>query len=61
MAYDIEMIKKVYGAFPQKVEQLRKLVNRPLTLTEKVLYAHLSDTFPTVPFGRGVSYVKLFT
>jgi aconitate hydratase len=58
MAYDIEMIKKVYGAFPQKVEQLRKLVNRPLTLTEKVLYAHLSDTFPTVPFGRGVSYVN---
>ncbi len=58
MAYDIEMIKKVYSEFPQKTENLRKLLGRPLTLTEKILYAHLSDELPTVPFGRGVSYVN---
>jgi len=57
MAYDLEMIKKVYAGFPQKTEQLRKLLGRPLTLTEKILYAHLSEQLPEMPFERGVSYV----
>lgn len=35
MAFDIEMIKKVYANFPSRVEAARKLLNRPLTLTEK--------------------------
>lgn len=58
MAYDIEMIKKVYGELPRKVEALRKLLGRPVTLTEKILYAHLSEALPTVPFERGASYVN---
>jgi aconitate hydratase len=58
MAYDIEMIKKVYAAFPQKTEKLRSLLGRPVTLTEKILYAHLSEQFPEVPFERGISYVN---
>ncbi|MCK9639833.1 MAG: aconitate hydratase [Prolixibacteraceae bacterium] len=58
MAYDIEMIKKVYAEFPQKTENLRKLLARPLTLTEKILYAHLSEHLPSVPFERGASYVN---
>ncbi|MCK9414460.1 MAG: aconitate hydratase [Prolixibacteraceae bacterium] len=58
MAYDIEMIKKVYAGFPQKTENLRKLLGRPVTLTEKILYAHLSEQLPAVPFERGASYVN---
>lgn len=57
MAFDISMIKKVYEAFPSKVEAARKLVGRPLTLTEKILYAHLWDALPAQPFERGNSYV----
>lgn len=57
MAFDIEMIKKVYETLPSKVDAARKLVGRPLTLTEKILYAHLhSDQKPSV-FERGKSYV----
>ena len=57
MAFDIEMIKKVYDSLPSKVDAARKLVGRPLTLTEKILYAHLhSDQKPSV-FERGKSYV----
>jgi len=58
MAYDIDMIKKVYAEFPQKTANLRKLLGRPVTLTEKILYAHLSDQLPDVAFERGVSYVN---
>jgi aconitate hydratase len=41
MAYDIEMIKKVYAELPSKIAAARKVFNRPLTLTEKILYSHL--------------------
>ena len=58
MAYDIEMIKKVYAEFPQKIQALRKFLGRPVTLTEKILYAHLSEQLPALPFQRGVSYVN---
>jgi aconitate hydratase len=58
MAYDIEMIRKVYSQMPERVEKLRKLLGRPVTLTEKILYSHLSGTFPDVPFEKGVSYVN---
>jgi aconitate hydratase len=37
MAFDIEMIKKLYAAMPDKVEAARKLLDRPLTLSEKIL------------------------
>ena len=58
MAYDIEMIEKVYAEFPQKIQNLRNLLSRPVTLTEKILYAHLSESLPGVPFERGASYVN---
>lgn len=57
MAFDIDMIRRVYAQFGAKVDQTRKLLNRPLTLTEKILYAHLSGQLPDQPFGRGKSYV----
>jgi aconitate hydratase len=41
MVFDLDLIKKVYAAMPEKVAEARKLVGRPLTLAEKILYAHL--------------------
>ncbi len=58
MAFDIEMIKKVYAEMPAKVEQTRKQLGKPLTLTEKILYAHLADNLPTSAYERGNSYVN---
>ncbi|MBU2555819.1 MAG: aconitate hydratase [Bacteroidetes bacterium] len=57
MAFDFEMIKTLYAKFPGRVEAARKLLNRPLTLTEKILYAHLDAGLPAQPFERGNSYV----
>ncbi|MFD2201909.1 aconitate hydratase [Shivajiella indica] len=57
MAFDIEMIKSVYEKYPSRIAAARKAVGRPLTLTEKILYAHLTQGEPTQAFERGVSYV----
>jgi aconitate hydratase len=57
MAFDIEMIRKTYAELPGKVEAARKLVGRPLTLTEKILYAHLHSEQKPDNFQRGQSYV----
>ena len=57
MAFDFEMIQKVYDALPARVEKARKVVGRPLTLTEKILYAHLYETQEAENFQRGKSYV----
>ena len=57
MAFDIEMIRKTYAELPGKVEAARKLVGRPLTLTEKILYAHLHSEQKPDNFQRGKSYV----
>lgn len=55
--FDLDMIKAHYAAMPGKVDTARKMIGRPMTFTEKVLYAHLSDPLPAEAFGRGVSYV----
>ncbi|HET8885525.1 MAG TPA: aconitate hydratase [Salinimicrobium sp.] len=57
MAYDIDMIKKVYGQIAERVEKAREVVGKPLTLSEKILYSHLWDGNPTTAFKRGVDYV----
>lgn len=57
MAFDIEMIKAVYEKFPSRIAAARKVVGKPLTLSEKILYAHLWDGEPTTAFERGISYV----
>jgi aconitate hydratase len=57
MAFDIEMIKKVYANFGPRVEAARKLVGRPLTLSEKILYAHLWDGQANTAYVRGTDYV----
>ena len=57
MIFDLDMIKKVYERFPSRVEAARKLLNKPLTLSEKILYTHLWDGTPSEVFERGASYV----
>jgi aconitate hydratase len=57
MAFDIEMIKEFYAEIPERVKAARKVLNKPLTLTEKILYSHLDEGLPSQSFERGVSYV----
>ncbi len=57
MAFDIDMIKTVYAQYGERIAAARKVVNRPLTLTEKILYTHLWDGNATQAFERGASYV----
>ncbi|TDQ07557.1 aconitate hydratase [Pedobacter metabolipauper] len=57
MAFDIEMIKKVYANFGPRTEAARKLVGRPLTLSEKILYTHLWDGNTNTVYIRGTDYV----
>ncbi len=57
MAFDIEMIRKVYNELPVKIEAARKLVGRPLTLAEKILFAHLHVDMEAKVFQRGKDYV----
>jgi len=57
MTFDLDMIQKTYQAFPDRIGQARKILQRPLTLTEKILYAHLFDDNAMESFQRGVDYV----
>ena len=58
MAFDIKMIQKVYEKYPQAIEAARAATNRPLTLAEKILYAHLWSGNTTQKFDRGKDYVN---
>jgi aconitate hydratase len=57
MAFDIEMIKQVYAQMPARVAAARQKAGRPLTLTEKILFAHLHADSPLADYGRGKDYV----
>lgn len=57
MVFDIDMIKKLYAELPTKVTATRQLLGRPLTLSEKILYAHLYAPAHD-PYERGKSYVE---
>ncbi|MFV8224724.1 aconitate hydratase [Christiangramia aquimixticola] len=58
MAYDIDMIKKVYSQMAERVNTAREVVGKPLTLSEKILYSHLWDGKATEAFTRGKDYVE---
>ena len=55
MTFDINIIKKYYENLPKKIGVFRNLLNRPLTLTEKILYSHLSQNISS-DYIRGESY-----
>ncbi|MBN2894238.1 MAG: aconitate hydratase [Bacteroidales bacterium] len=57
MAFDIDLIKKVYSQYPEKIAKAREVLNRPMTFAEKVLYTHLSEGSATKSYKRGVDYV----
>jgi aconitate hydratase len=57
MPFDIDMIKKVYETIVERVDKAREITGKPLTLSEKILYAHLWDGTPSKAFVRGKDYV----
>jgi aconitate hydratase len=57
MVFDLDMIKALYAAMPGRIAKARKAVGKPLTLSEKILYAHLHTDQKLENFGRGASYV----
>ena len=57
MVFDIEMIRSLYATLPEKVNETKKLLGRPLTLTEKILFSHLSLGVPVKNYTRAVDYV----
>ncbi len=58
MVFDLEMIKKVYANIPSRVDAAKKLLNKPLTLTEKILYSHLWSREVKETHERGKDYVN---
>jgi aconitate hydratase len=57
MAFDLDMIQAYYEALPARIADVRKVLQKPLTLTEKILYSHLHSDSPLQPYGRGKDYV----
>ncbi len=55
--FDSEMIRAVYGSFAGRVDRAKRVLGRPLTLTEKILYAHLHSSQELRDFRRGEDYV----
>jgi aconitate hydratase len=57
MVFDIDMIRKVYALLPEKIGQAKNILQRPLTLTEKILFAHLWHGVPVKNYRRAGDYV----
>eukprot|EP01029_Cantina_marsupialis_P020759 TRINITY_DN4893_c0_g3_i1.p1 TRINITY_DN4893_c0_g3~~TRINITY_DN4893_c0_g3_i1.p1 ORF type:complete len:756 (+),score=143.72 TRINITY_DN4893_c0_g3_i1:44-2311(+) len=58
MLFDFNLIKSVYEQMPEKVNKARKTLGKPLTLSEKILYSHLSAEEKGDKFNRGEDYVN---
>jgi aconitate hydratase len=58
MVHDIEMLKRFYSSFVDRVATSRSNIGHPMTLAEKILYAHLYDVNQTTTFQRGEDYVN---
>ncbi|MCS6905196.1 MAG: aconitate hydratase [Bacteroidia bacterium] len=58
MIFDIDMLRAFYAQYPKKVDAAKEVLGKPLTLTEKILYAHLYPTQKLEPYKRGESYVE---
>ena len=57
MAFDINMIKKLYESYPNSIKKTRAIINKNLTLSEKILYTHLWNKNSSKEFKRGNDYV----
>ena len=58
MVYDLTMLKAFYAAYSEKIERVRNVLQRPMTLAEKILYAHLYDGDKVKNYRRGEDYVN---
>lgn len=58
MIFDFDMIQKVYSEFSNKINEAKKVLGRPMTIAEKILYAHLFNQNELSEFKRGVDYVN---
>ena len=58
MVFDEKMIQRLYASLPEKIAQIKDKLQRPLTLTEKILYAHLAENEPIENYNRAVDYVN---
>ena len=58
MVYDLTMLKTFYALYERKIERIRTILQRPLTLAEKILYAHLYDEQHVKNYKRGEDYVN---
>lgn len=58
MLLNIKLIKSTYEKIAQGSAHAKQIMDKPLTLTEKVLYGHLFETKPSEPYHRGVDYVN---
>ena len=58
MVFDEQMIEQVYATFPEKISEIKNKLQRPLTLTEKILYVHLATDEPIENYSRAVDYVN---
>ncbi|HJV77051.1 MAG TPA: aconitate hydratase [Paludibacter sp.] len=58
MVFDEEMIQRIYASLPEKIGQIKNKLQRPLTLTEKILYSHLAANEPLENYNRAVDYVN---
>ena len=57
MAFDLDMIKKVYAQMGDRINKAKAITGKPLTLAEKILYSHLYEGEPKESYKRGESYV----
>jgi len=58
MIFDLEMIRKKYDSLEQKIDSIKKYLDKPLTLTEKILYSHIDKGMSGKKFDRGIDYVN---
>ena len=57
MAFDIEIIKSFYKKINDRVKDIRSVIGKPRTLSEKILYCHTWDSNSKKKFKRGIDYV----
>ena len=57
MAFDLDIIKKLYNSYPDSIKKTRSILKKNLTLSEKILYTHLWNKNTNTEFKRGTDYV----
>jgi aconitate hydratase len=58
MAFDLEIIDAFYNGLEKQINRIRKIIKRPLTLTEKILFSHLAADQVLQNYIRGKDYVE---